>query len=173
MEKRRACNKQFKKGPRAYSETVNGIHVKRLAQLIRPAGYYNIKAKRLKNFLKFLSSHQFNLSRIAAIKTPLLRRELLDVNGIGPETADSILLYAFNKPMFVVDTYTRRVFSRHKLVSPNANYETLQDLFMRNLPKRRKMFNEYHALIVQLGKDICRPKPKCAFCPIKNIRRAK
>ncbi|MBM3246770.1 MAG: endonuclease III domain-containing protein [Candidatus Omnitrophica bacterium] len=145
------------------------IPQKRLAGLIRPAGYYNIKAKRLRNFLRFLlEDYKGNLSSMSAADTPALRQALLAVNGIGPETADSILLYALDKPVFVVDAYTRRIFFRHRLIKEGAAYQEIQDLFMKNLKKDVELFNEYHALLVKLGKDFClKTKPRCEICPIK------
>ena len=147
-----------------------GLRDKKLAELIRPAGYYNVKTKRLKNFLKFFIS-EYGADAGTMKKTPLakLRNSLLTVNGIGKETADSILLYALNKPVFVVDAYTRRFLSRHDLIKHNATYDQLQDMFMRNLPNKAKLFNEYHALIVRLCKDICKSKPGCKECPLYDI----
>ena len=146
------------------------IKTSRLAVLIKPAGYYNIKAKRIKSFVNFLFK-EFNgsLARMLRTDTKKLRAELLGVNGIGPETADSILLYAAGRPVFVVDNYTKRIFSRHSLLSPLASYEETQRLFTDNLPAQRKLFNEYHALIVELGKEFCRSKPRCSECPLKTI----
>jgi len=142
---------------------------KKLALLIRPAGYYNIKAKRLKNFLEFFINHyRGSLKEISQKTSKVLRQQLLCVNGIGPETADSILLYALNKPVFVVDAYTKRIFLRHKLIKDSGSYAQVQDLFMRNLKPSAKLFNEYHALLVKLGKDFClKDKPKCRLCPLK------
>jgi endonuclease-3 related protein len=139
-----------------------------LAKYIRPAGYFNIKAKRLKHFLNYLfDNYGGSLNRMFKKRTDALRRELLSVNGIGPETADSILLYAGNHPMFVVDAYTKRVFSRHSIIQAEADYHDVQELFMKNLPHDVKMFNEYHALIVRIGKDFCRNrKPLCNRCPL-------
>lgn len=142
---------------------------KKLSNLIVPAGYYNIKAKRLKEFLNFLfKNYKGNLKKMASMDTPTLRRQLLSVNGIGPETADSILLYALNKPVFVIDAYTKRIFSRHGLIKDDAGYEQIQNLFMKNLKPQVKSFNEYHALLVKLAKDFClKTKPKCNLCPLK------
>jgi endonuclease-3 related protein len=98
-----------------------------------------------------------------------LREKFLNVNGIGPETADSILLYALEKPFFVIDTYTKRIMQRHKLVSKKATYHELQELFHKNLPQNTKLYNEYHALFVRLGKDYCKTKPKCEECPLSSI----
>jgi len=141
-----------------------------LANLIRPAGYFNIKAKRLKSFLNWLfDRHEGRLADLEAINTWQLREELLGVKGIGPETADSILLYAFDRPVFVVDTYTARVAVRHHLIEPEAGYAQLQDLFQSNLQQDTQLFNEYHALLVQIGKNFCKPKPKCPTCPLNNL----
>ena len=146
------------------------IPVEKLAQLIRPAGYFNVKAKRLKNFMKFFFERYGG--KIAFMKKTdgeILRQELLAVNGIGPETADSILLYALEKTTFVVDAYTKRILYRHNLVGKNADYHALQDIFNGALAKNVRLFNEYHALIVRLGKDFCRTKPNCGDCPLKKM----
>jgi endonuclease-3 related protein len=141
---------------------------KRLASLIMPAGYYNIKARRLKNFLIFLfKSYKGKLKNMSLRDTQELRQELLSVNGIGPETADSILLYALDKAVFVVDAYTQRVLLRHRLIRNNASYDEIQNLFMKNLKNKVKLFNEYHALLVRLGKEFClKGRPKCEVCPL-------
>lgn len=146
-----------------------GVPFPKLALLIRPAGYYNIKAKRLKSFLEFLrKSYRGNLKKMSSKDTRKLRAELLGVHGVGPETADSILLYALNKPVFVVDAYTKRIFSRHALIGQDAKYEEVQNLFMQNLKNDVKLFNEYHALLVKLGKEFClKRRPKCEICPLK------
>jgi endonuclease-3 related protein len=140
----------------------------KLAKLIIPAGYYNIKAKRLKEFLKFFFQHyQGKVKKMLGKDLSTLRQQLLIVKGIGPETADSILLYALDKPIFVIDAYTRRIFSRHRLVKEGASYDEVQNLFMRNLRKDVGLFNEYHALLVKLGKEFClKNKPKCEKCPL-------
>ncbi|MBI4688507.1 MAG: endonuclease III domain-containing protein [Nitrospirae bacterium] len=144
---------------------------KELASLIRPAGYFNIKAKRLKEFLGFLANHyKGSMKKMKAEDADSLRKELLAVKGIGPETADSMLLYALNKPVFVVDAYTKRVLHRHNLISEKATYHEIQELFHKNIPLDIKLFNEYHALIVGVGKDYCKPKPKCEGCPLKGVR---
>ena len=139
-----------------------------IAKYIRPAGYFNIKAKRLKCFLNYLfDNYGGNLKKMFKKRTDALRRELLSVNGIGPETADSMLLYAGNHPVFVVDAYTKRIFFRHQVVKADAEYHDIQGIFMENLPHDVKMFNEYHALIVKAGKDFCRTrKPLCSRCPL-------
>ena len=142
---------------------------KRLSSLIRPSGYYNIKAKRLKGFLGFLfKSYKADLKEMSAEDTQKLRQKLLSVNGIGRETADSILLYALGKPVFVVDAYTKRILARHGLIAEASGYEEVQNLFMQELKKDVKLFNEFHALLVKLGKDFClKRKPKCGICPLK------
>jgi endonuclease-3 related protein len=138
-----------------------------LARFIRPAGYYNVKARRLKNFLDFLARHYDNsMDRLAAADLAGLRPALLSVKGIGPETADSILLYALAKPTFVVDAYTFRILSRHGLIPEACPYEELRHLFQEHLPARVDLYQEYHALLVRLGKDWCRPRPRCADCPL-------
>lgn len=144
---------------------------KEFTRLIRPAGYYNIKTKRIKEFIRFfISKYSANIRKISKVRLDVLRKELLSVKGIGPETADSILLYALNKPIFVIDAYTLRIFSRHNLLKEEAGYDDAQKLFMRNLNHNARLFNEYHALIVRLGKDYCRKsKPRCDVCPLKGL----
>jgi len=144
------------------------LEPEKLAGLIRSAGYYNIKAGRIKNFLEFFfATYAGKIKSMAAQDLMSLRRQLLAVNGIGPETADSMLLYALHKPIFVVDAYTKRIFFRHRLIKEEADYSQAQDLFMRNLKPDAKLFGEYHALLVKLGKDYCRKQnPKCEICPL-------
>ncbi len=144
---------------------------KRLASLIRPAGYYNIKAKRLKEFIVFLFKvYQGSLKKISKVDTLTLRRQLLCVNGVGPETADSILLYCLNRPVFVVDAYTKRILLRHSLLKEDSSYDEIQNLFTQNLKKDVKLFNEYHALLVKLGKELClKRNPKCEACPLRRF----
>ena len=143
----------------------------RLARLIRPSGYYNLKAKKLKAFVHFLFvGHRGKLAHLFKLDTPPLREKLLAVYGIGPETADSIILYAAHQPVFVVDAYTRRIFSRLGLAPENATYDDLQHLFMDHLPHDERLFNEYHALIVALGKNVCKKStPRCEECPLEVI----
>jgi len=147
------------------------LRLKTLASLIRPAGYFNVKAKRLKNFLAFfVDRYGAQVRKMKARDCKQLRRELLDVNGIGEETADSMLLYALNKPFFVVDAYTRRIFSRHSLIKKDASYQEIQAMLMAHLGKDVSLFNEYHALIVRLAKEFCRTKPLCEQCPLKSLK---
>lgn len=151
-------------------EKLFNLDISQLAQLIRPAGYYNIKAKRLKNFLSWLfNNHASRLANLENLDTNQLRTELLSITGIGRETADSILLYAFNREIFVVDAYTARVAIRHGLIGHGADYEQLRDLFQSNLPADSKLFNEYHALLVRVGKEFCRPKAACSNCPLEKL----
>jgi endonuclease-3 related protein len=143
-----------------------------LADYIRPAGYYNIKARRLKNFLNFLfSNYRGDMAAMAAAPLELLRPALLAVKGIGPETADSILLYGLEKPTFVVDAYTFRILSRHGLASDPCSYEELRALFMEVLPQDTALYQEYHALLVQTGKECCRPRPRCPNCPLAGFNQ--
>jgi len=146
------------------------ISLKRLAKLIMSTGYYNQKAKKIKNFINFLfDNYQGSLKKMFNEDFLVLRSQLLKVSGIGLETADSILLYAADKPIFVVDAYTRRILSRHNLIKPQATYSEIQNYFMDNLENKVKLFNEYHALLVHLGKKICKPKPNCRLCPLRGI----
>ncbi len=142
-----------------------------LADLIHPCGYYNIKARRLKAFVKWFSEkYAGNLDRLFSRDTDGLRRELLGVNGIGEETADSILLYAGNRPVFVIDAYTRRILSRLGLAPSQDSYTAYQALFVENLPADTQLFNEYHALLVRLGKETCRKIPRCGDCCLNPHR---
>lgn len=138
-----------------------------LAGLIRPSGYFRIKTKRLKSFVSFLyGEFDGNLHCMFSEAIPVLREKLLKVNGIGEETADSILLYAGNKPVFVVDAYTRRILQRHGIISEDADYGQIQRLFMKNLPFSVPLYNQYHALLVNTGKNFCRKAPLCEECPL-------
>jgi endonuclease-3 related protein len=150
-----------------------GIHrLKRsqLASLIKSSGYYRIKADRLKAFVNFLfENYGGNIDRMRKEELETLRKKLLGIKGIGPETADSILLYGLGKSIFVADAYTKRILSRHGMISEHVGYEEVQKLFMDHLPLDAKLFNEYHALLVHLGKTVCKKIPKCDICPIKGI----
>ncbi len=139
-----------------------------LARLLRPAGYYNVKARRVRNFLFFLERHQDSLAGLAREDLETLRPALLALKGIGPETADSILLYALDKPTFVVDAYTCRILSRHGLLPEACSYEELRRLFMDHLPAEVPFYQEFHALLVKLGKEFCRPHPRCQVCPLNG-----
>jgi endonuclease-3 related protein len=147
------------------------IEPARLAELIRPAGYFTVKAKRLKNLMNHVWKHyQSDIGRFFDLSVSTLREELLGVSGIGPETADDIVLYAANKPTFVVDTYTYRIMLRHYLISQDDEYMTIKELFEDNLPADVKLFNEYHALIVAVGKNYCKKtNPTCERCPLNRF----
>jgi len=142
-------------------DKVRKAPVKKIAQLIRPAGYFNQKAERLKVLADYFSKHLKD-------KTIPSREELLAVKGIGPETADSILLYAFEQPYFVVDAYTRRIFSRLGMIKHDAKYDEIQEFFMKSLKKDVDVYKEYHALIVEHAKRNCRTKQKCDGCVIRG-----
>ena len=150
---------------------LNTVPLTKLALLIRPSGYFNIKARRLKNLIRFIfNTYGGNLSKMFADDPGAVRRKLLEVNGIGPETADCILLYAGEKPVFVVDAYTKRIFSRHGFIEPDADYDTVQRLFSGNLRSDARFYNEYHALIVRVGKEKCRKRsPLCIGCPLSRF----
>lgn len=142
----------------------------KLAQFIRPAGYFNIKSKRLKNFLKFFyGRYNANVKKMFKSTLSRLRDELLQINGIGEETADSILLYAGNKASFVVDAYTRRVLTRHRYIKGGEKYGEIQSLFTKHLKPNPPLYNEYHAQIVAVGKDFCRKTPDCQSCPLARF----
>lgn len=138
-----------------------------LPELIRPAGYFNVKARRLRNFVEHLvQRHGGELSSLFSAPVDALRRELLTINGVGKETADSIILYAADKLTFVVDAYTRRVLVSHSLISPGDDYDTIQDLFHRNLPPDKDLFNDFHAQFVAVGHHFCKRTPACGACPL-------
>ena len=141
-----------------------------LAELIRPAGYFRLKAGRLRNFLAYLFEfHDGSLDAMFRGELSTLREQLLSINGIGPETADSILLYAGGFPTFVVDAYTARVLKRHGWIEPEADYYAMQQHLEDALERSPELFNEYHALIVKVGKQHCGPRPKCAGCPLECV----
>jgi endonuclease III related protein len=154
-------------------EGLRTIDREALAHHIRPAGYYNVKAKRLKNLIDFIfESYGGELPLLLEERTDRLREGLLSINGIGPETADSILLYAARRPIFVVDAYTHRILTRHGMLEEASGYEEMQNLFLDHLPEDEGLFNEFHALIVQTGKGFCKRRPLCASCPLKDWERA-
>ncbi len=138
-----------------------------LARLVHPSGYYNAKARKLKAFAQRLHDrYHGRLEDLLALDLALLRAELLSIHGVGPETADSIILYAAGKPSFVIDAYTRRIACRLGLAEPSVTYGELQALFVANLPSNAPLFNEFHALFVRLAKDACRKRPLCQQCPL-------
>lgn len=153
---------------------IERVSERRLARLIRSSGYFRQKAKKLKLFVKFLrNEYGGSLPRMFVIPTPVLREQLLAVWGIGPETADSILLYAGGHSVFVVDAYTHRILGRHGLLPEGAvtkpDYESVRRLFENGLPRDAQLYNEFHALLVSIGKNWCRPRnPRCEECPLKS-----
>ncbi len=151
------------------AHSLYAVPIDLLAFHIRPAGYYNVKARRLKNLVSFFM-HEYDggLDEMFAEDMETLRHKLLAVKGIGPETADSILLYAGQKPTFVVDAYTKRSMSRHLLVSEDVGYDDLREFFMDRLPHDVTLFNEFHALFVELGKTFCKTRPRCQYCPLNG-----
>lgn len=143
------------------------LPVRQLAKLVQPSGFYNLKAHRLHNLLAFIAKkYQGDLGKMKRMSTQKLRKELLSIKGVGEETADSILLYAFHRPVFVIDAYTKRIFARHNFFSYDTEYSAVQQFFSENLPKDVKIYNEYHALIVRLAKEHCRKEPICLNCPL-------
>ncbi len=144
---------------------------KQLAALIRPSGYYNLKASRLQNLLQCINDEtEGDLELFFDQDVDALRHTLLGVKGIGPETADSIILYAAQKPVFVVDTYTHRFLSRHGQIGEESSYYEIQEVMTSSLPMETALYNEYHALIVCLGKEFCRKKnPRCQACPLRDF----
>lgn len=151
-------------------DAIYNLPVCDLASAVKPAGYYNIKARRLKHFVRFLfQESDGDLHRLLSQDLETLRAKLLSINGIGPETADSILLYAGNKPTFVVDAYTKRILFRHRLIPEEASYDEVRDFFMDSLEQDVAMFNEYHALLVHLGHRFClKNNPRCRTCPARG-----
>jgi endonuclease-3 related protein len=151
-------------------EAMHHLPLDGLAELIRSAGYYRVKAKRLANLLNFLfDEYGGSVARMVATDLSDLREKLLSINGIGPETADSILLYAGQYPTFVVDAYTARIFKRHQWIEPEAGYDDIKDYFESRLAPDTRQFNEYHALIVRCGKEYCRKQPRCEQCPLREL----
>ncbi len=149
---------------------IHEMQVEVLASLIKPSGYYNVKAKRLKNLVSRIVTHyDADLSSMLELPISVLRKELLTINGVGKETADSIILYAAQKPIFVVDAYTKRVLSRHGLLPQDGEYDIVQDYFHSHLPRDTALFNDYHAQFVALGKHYCKTKPLCEECPLLEV----
>jgi endonuclease-3 related protein len=161
--------KNLKKRSILNIKAIHSISVPELAEEIRPAGYFNIKAARLKNLINFIvERYNGDVSMLLMEKTDILREGLLSIRGVGLETADSILLYAVERPIFVIDSYTHRILNRHGLADDQASYHELQGLFMDNLAEDTGLFNEFHALIVGIGKQYCRRKPLCGKCPLEK-----
>ena len=149
-------------------ERLHKTKVEELAEIIRPSGYYRLKAKRLSNLIDYvMTRYDGDLEWMFSHDVTSLREELLAINGIGPETADSILLYAGNKETFVVDTYTSRILKRHGWIEWEADYHQIQDHFVSQVPAEVEHYNEFHALIVRTGNEFCRKTPKCDSCPLE------
>src|SRR6266403_1293078 len=150
---------------------IEDVSLARLARLVRSSGYFRQKAKKLKCFAGFLrSEYGGSIARMFRTPTAVLREKLLSVHGIGPETADSILLYAGKHPVFVVDAYTRRLLERHKLATSSQSYEDIRQLFEGSVPGDAPLYNEFHALIVRTGKEYCRTRnPRCSECPLQSF----
>lgn len=158
----------LKSGDALDPASIYALSQEELAVLIRPSGYYNIKAARLKNFVSHLAErHAGNLNSLISASAGDLRNELLRINGIGKETADSIILYAAEKPVFVVDAYTKRVLFRHGIISEKEEYDRVQDLFHRSLPRDVSLFNDFHAQFVAVGHHYCKKTPRCTGCPLQ------
>ena len=150
-------------------DTLHAAELPQLAEWIRPAGCFNIKARRLRAFTTLVAERfDGKLERLFALPIAELRATLLAVHGIGPETADSIALYAAQQPVFVVDAYARRFLQRHGWADARATYDAVAALFTAHLPRDVQLFNEYHALIVALGKNYCRSRPLCDKCPLRR-----
>ena len=151
-------------------EAIRLVPLPVLAQIVHPCGYYNAKALKLKSLAGWLGNHcHDDLKKLFACDMEDLRQQLLSIHGIGQETADSILLYAAAKPVFVIDAYTRRIMSRIGLAQNSHSYAAYQQLFMAYLPNDARLFNEYHALLVRLAKDVCCKKPVCDKCCLNDI----
>lgn len=151
-------------------EALRSLPEARLAELIRPSGTYRVKAARVRAFLDFLAlEYDGRVEAMAGEEPRALRRKLLSVAGIGPETADAIALYAAGRPLFVVDAYTRRVFARLGLLDGREPYDDVQRVFMDGLPADAALFQDYHAQIVRLAKDVCRPVPRCEGCALDDV----
>ncbi len=146
-----------------------------LATIIRAAGTYRLKARRLKAFTRWLlHRHRGRFAGLRRAPLEVLRRDLLEISGLGPETADAILLYAAHRPVFVADAYARRVLARHGLVPADASYDESRRFLEAHLPSDPALFNEFHALLVELGKRHCRAVPECAACPLRfDLRRSR
>jgi endonuclease-3 related protein len=152
-------------------EKLKEIEVNKLAELIKPSGYYNMKAKKLKAFISYLDKYfDLDLNQLNKGKPEKIRKRLLEIYGIGPETADSILLYALDKPVFVIDTYTKRIFSRIGYTTKDVAYNKMKEIIESNLETKLQVFNEYHALLVKHAKEHCiKSSPLCNKCPLNNF----
>jgi endonuclease-3 related protein len=162
--------RRLRKAGRLSFAGLDPLPASRIAPLVRSSGTYRVKARRVRAFLDFLGeAYQGRVEAMRGEDPQVLRRRLLAVHGIGRETADSVVLYAAGLPLFVVDAYTRRVFSRLGLVDGDLDYDEIQRFFMERLPRDAALYNDYHAQIVRLGKDVCRPRPRCHECPLEAL----
>jgi endonuclease-3 related protein len=163
----------LKKADMLSSERIRDVSFSELAEIIRPSGYYNVKARKLKSLAYWLGeTYNDDIGKMSRTDTGILREQILSVYGIGPETADSILLYAARKPVFVIDTYTRRIISRIGLMKEEESYNDYQGLFMTGIKEDVAVYNEYHALLVRLAKEACNKKPSCRNCCLNDICRS-
>ncbi len=161
---------QLKEKDLLHPDALYHIPEKKLSSLIRSSGYFNVKARRIKALMAFIfEGYGGSVDDMLSEKWEALREKLLSVRGIGPETADAILLYAGKAPVFVIDTYTRRLFERHSHIDPADNYQKLQKYLMEGLRGRTDLYNEYHALIVMTGKQFCKKTPDCTDCPLNDL----
>jgi endonuclease-3 related protein len=151
--------------PRALDE----IPLDELSPLLRRSGYFNQKAKKLRAFLDYFNEYDFSFNELMKKDKKILRAEILSIWGIGPETADDILLYALDKPSFVIDAYTKRILSRMGIIEKNMGYDSLKSLFEKNIDSDLEIYKEYHALLDELAKAYCKPKPLCDSCPLSNL----
>lgn len=161
--------KNMKKADLLNPQKLDKVNEKKLADIIKPSGYFNQKARKLKSFVQhFGERYNYSIDKMKDRSLNDMRRELLEMWGIGPETADSILLYALDKPVFVIDAYTMRTFRRLGFLDEKDNYDSAQRMFMKHLKADTPLFKEYHALIVALGNKLCKPRPTCRDCPLKG-----
>lgn len=149
--------------------SIDRLPDRQLARLLKPAGYFNVKTRRLKSLVRHVVSRHGSLEAMFGQPMEALRAELLEVHGVGPETADSILCYAAGQPSFVVDAYTRRILARHNLVEPDISYEPLRRFSMERIPASVSVYNEFHAALVAVGNRHCRPSPRCEGCPLEKF----
>lgn len=161
---------ELKNAGRLSFEAIKKMNEKKLGKLVKSARFFNQKAKALHVFADYFGNmYNFDIKKMKKFPLEKLREELLNLYRIGPETADSILLYALEKPIFVIDAYTKRIFSQHGLMKINDSYDTYQKFFMDNLPHDVQVYNEFHALIVHTGYLYCKPKPLCEECPLSHF----
>ncbi len=149
-------------------EAIDYLSIDELAHLIRPSGFFNIKAKRIKSYMKWFKTYNYDIDLIKKIDRHQLRKELISIQGIGPETADVILIYAFDIPIFVVDAYARRIFYRLGYDMPES-YDEFRKQIEKDLPMDLMLYNEFHALLVEHAKEHCKTSPICESCPLFGL----